>query len=75
MGNLEIVYHGQALIPLAVFDEGLYAATLVVRGLDGVQRSSGVLGHFPCEAAACRFAIEYGMAEIDKRPVPKPEWA
>ncbi len=75
MSNPEIVYHGQVLIPLVAFDEGLYAATLVVRGLDGVQRTSGVLGHFPCKAEACRFAIEYGMAKIDKRPVPEPEWA
>jgi hypothetical protein len=75
MSNPEIVYHGHALIPSAAFDEGLYAAMLVVRGRDGVQRASGVLGHFPCKAEACRFAIEYGMAEIDKRPVPEPEWA
>ena len=75
MSDPEIIYHGQALIPLAAFDDGLYAAMLVVRGADGVQRASGVLGHFPCKAQACRFAIQYGMAEIDKRPLPEPEWA
>jgi hypothetical protein len=60
---------------LATIEDGLYAAMLVVRGVDEVQRASGVLGHFPCKAQACRFAVQYGMAEIDKRPLPEPDWA
>ena len=34
MSDPEIVYHGRTLIPLATFDEALYAAILLVRGAD-----------------------------------------
>ena len=67
MRNNEVAYKNVVLIPLAAYDEGLYAAMLIVREINGLQRASGVLGHFTAPAEARRFALEYGMAEIDDR--------
>ena len=67
MQYAEIAYENVVLIPLAAYDEGMYAAMLIVREIDGVQRATGVLGHFPCPVDARKFALAYGMAEIDQR--------
>ncbi|WP_159938841.1 hypothetical protein [Caballeronia arationis] len=45
---------------------------LIVRELNGLQRASGVLGHFSGPAEARQFALAYGMAEIDDRPPGAP---
>ncbi len=75
MLSIEVLYKGSILIPLAAFDDGLYASMLIVGKSDGVQRASGVLGHFTNSDAARKFAVEYGMAEIDHRCLPYPEMA
>lgn len=67
MQYAEIAYKNVVLIPLAAYDDGLYAAMLIVREGDGLQRATGVLGHFPCPVDARKFALAYGMAEIDER--------
>jgi hypothetical protein len=67
MQDAEIAYKNVVLIPLAAYDEGLYAAMLIVRELNGLQRASGVLGHFRVAADARDFALAYGIAEIDER--------
>ncbi len=74
MQNAEILYKSYVLIPMAAYDEGLYASMLIVKKPDGVQRATGVLGLFPCPVDARRFALSYGMAEIDQRRLPEPEW-
>ena len=73
MKEAEVTYKNVVLIPLAAYDDGLYAAMLIVGESSGVQRASGVLGHFPCPVAARKFALDYGMAEIDERGVTEPE--
>jgi hypothetical protein len=67
MSNLAITYKGFELIPLAAFDEGSYAAMVIVEQPDRSQRASGVLERFSNPDVACRYAVEYGMAEIDRR--------
>lgn len=67
MRDAEIAYKNVVLIPLAAYDEGSYAAMLIVRELDGLQRASGILGHFPCPVDARKFALDYGMTQIDAR--------
>jgi hypothetical protein len=67
MFKSELRYKGTVLIPLAAFDDGSYAAMLIVGSPDESQRASGVLGNFPTADEACRYAVEYGMAEIDQR--------
>jgi hypothetical protein len=74
MQNAEVLYKSFVLIPMAAYDEGLYASMLIVKKPDGVQRATGVLGLFPCPVDARRFALSYGMAEIDERRLPEPEW-
>ena len=73
MRDNEVAYKSVVLVPLAAYDEGLYAAMLIVRELNGLQRASGVLGHFPSAVDARNFALAYGMAEIDDRPVTARE--
>ena len=75
MKEAEVTYKNVVLIPLAAYDDGLYAAMLIVGELSGVQRASGVLGHFPCPVAARKYALAYGMAEIDERVPAEPEHA
>jgi hypothetical protein len=75
MRQTEIAYKNVVLVPLAAYDEGSYAAMLIVRELDGLQRASGVLGHFPCPVDARKFALDYGMAEIDARWIAQPDRA
>jgi hypothetical protein len=65
MFKSELTYKGTVLIPLAAFDDGSYAAMLIVESPDETQRASGVLGNFPTADEACRYAVEYGMAEVD----------
>src|SRR5690348_9185248 len=74
MQRPEVRYRGHVLTPVIELDDGMYAATLIMRYADGVQRTTGVLGEFPCPVEALRFALQYGMAEIDQRQLPAPEW-
>jgi hypothetical protein len=74
MENFEVAYKTFVLTPLAAYDDGMYAAMLIVRKPDGTQRATDVLGRFPCAIEARRFAIAHGMAQIDARKLPEPEW-
>jgi hypothetical protein len=80
MRDGEIGYKNVVLIPMAAYDGGTYAAMLIVRELDGLQRASGILGHFACALDARKFALAYGMTEIDARwqvrsePAKVDEW-
>jgi hypothetical protein len=74
MPEPDVTYKGFILIPHAVPDAGMYAAALTVLEPDGEKRDTELPGRFPCELAARSFAISFGMAEIDKRGCPDPEW-
>ncbi|KQR76451.1 hypothetical protein ASG35_15435 [Burkholderia sp. Leaf177] len=73
MRDGEIAYKNVVLIPLAAYDDGTYAAMLIVREFDGLQRASGILGHFACALDARKFALAYGMTEIDARRDAQPD--
>jgi hypothetical protein len=66
----DITYKGHILTATTQPDHDMYAATLIVRGPSGTQRSSGVLGEFPSALGAVRYAFAYGMAIIDQRQTP-----
>ncbi|SAL66208.1 hypothetical protein AWB67_03649 [Caballeronia terrestris] len=68
--SAEVGYKGFSLTPLTVEEDGSYTAMLIVCDPDGVQRASGALGNFPSALEAMRFALRYGMAEIDGCRVP-----
>lgn len=67
MSKVAVTYKGFVLIPLAAFDEGSYAAMIIIEQPDRSQRASGILERFSNPDAAYRYAIECGMAEIDRR--------
>jgi hypothetical protein len=45
---------------------------LLVEKPNGVRRAIGPLGRFQSPDAAASFAIEFGKASVDGRPVPSP---
>jgi len=70
----EVTYKGHVLIALAIPERGMYASMLITVESDGVRRASGTLGMFPGAFQAQDFALQHGMAEIDRRPLPVPDW-
>jgi hypothetical protein len=74
MQDAEVAYKNVVLIPLAAYDDGLYAAMLIIREFDGLQSATGVLGHFPNPVDARKFALAYGTAAIDEGQLPEPAW-
>ena len=70
----EILYKGCTLSPIAIDDGEFYTAMVVVNTADGEMRASGSLGQFPCALSARQFAIAHGMAEVDHRAPPVPDW-
>jgi hypothetical protein len=70
MNKSEVRYRGFVLTPSTEFVEGMYSARLTVRAPDATLRSENALGRFYTEVEARRFAILYGMAEIDGRELP-----
>ncbi|VXC96900.1 conserved hypothetical protein [Burkholderia sp. 8Y] len=71
----EVLYKGFALTAIAVEDAGgFHTAMVIVRTPSGGLRASGALGQFPCALQARRYAIEYGMADVDERDPPQPDW-
>lgn len=52
------------LTPIA-YDQGKYAAMLIIEDEDGLQRATGVLGLFDDVNTAYRYALEYGIGEVD----------
>ncbi|MDR5741250.1 MULTISPECIES: hypothetical protein [unclassified Caballeronia] len=70
----EVLYKGCTLTPLAVEDGAFYTAMLILRAPDGGMRASGALGQFACALSARRYALAYGMADVDHREPPLPDW-
>lgn len=70
----EVLYKGFVLSPLAVDDGGLHTAMLMIRTPAGEMRATGALGQFACALSARRYALEYGMAHVDHRDPPLPDW-
>jgi len=66
MHAIPVPYKGWTLLPLAVGSAGSFASMLLLRGPDGQRRALGSLGDFTSENEACKFAIKYGRAVVDK---------
>jgi len=62
-----VTYRGFVITPMAAFDGGLYAAMTIVCDGDGIQRASGVLGHFASADDARAYALNAGKDDIDRR--------
>ncbi|SAK58432.1 hypothetical protein AWB77_01871 [Caballeronia fortuita] len=67
MNQPRIIYRGFVITPMAAFDGGLYAAMTIICDGDGLQRATGVLGHFPSADEARNFALSAGKDEVDRR--------
>lgn len=74
METSEVIYGNLVLVPLAAYDEGMYAAMLVVRKPNEAEQATKVLGRFPSAGEARRYAIDYGMARIAARDLSEPCW-
>lgn len=70
----EILYKGCMLLPIAVDDGEFHTAMVVVNKPDGGKHASGALGRFPSALSARQFAVAYGMAVVDRREPPVPDW-
>jgi len=68
----EVTYKGFVFVALTFCEQGLYSSMLVTRDPHGAKWASGTLGTFACESEAERFAIQYGMAEVDHRSTVEP---
>lgn len=65
MGNENVNYRGVILCPMAAYDDGKYAAMLLIEEESGQQRATGVIDHFPTANLARRAAIDFGIAMVD----------
>jgi hypothetical protein len=72
MTHLEINYRGFILRPIADPKDGEYVSMLIVENPEGVKRASGMLGTFENADAACEYAVECGMAQIDGPRIRHP---
>lgn len=70
MNQEQVNYRGFVITAMAAFDGGLYAAMTIICDGDGLQRASGVLGHFASADEACRFALLSGKDDVDRRAWP-----
>ena len=71
MHAIPLNYNDHVLVPLAAGERGSFASMVIVTKPNGARWASGVLGHFSEADDACRFAIEYGKAEVDGRRRPR----
>ena len=71
MHAVPLNYNDHVLVPLAAGERGSFASMVIVTKPNGARWASGVLGHFSEADDACRFAIEYGKAEVDGRRRPR----
>ena len=71
MHAIPLKYNDHVLVPLAAGERGSFASMVIVTKPNGARWASGVLGHFSEADDACRFAIEYGKAEVDGRRHPR----
>jgi hypothetical protein len=67
MKLVQFGYRGFIITPMAAFDGGLYAAMTIICDGTGLQRASGVLGHFASADEASAFALVAGKEEVDRR--------
>ncbi|MFM0324440.1 hypothetical protein [Caballeronia glebae] len=67
MNQPRVTYRGFVIMPMAAFDGGLYAAMTIICDVDGLQRATGVLGHFASAEEARTFALLAGKDEVDGR--------
>jgi hypothetical protein len=67
MNQVQVGYRGFVITPMAAFDGGLYAAMTIVCDPGGLQRASGILGHFGSADEARAFALMAGKDEVDRR--------
>jgi hypothetical protein len=70
MHAIPLNYNLHVLLPLAAGEHGSFASMVIVTEPNGARWASGVLGHFSEANDACKFAIEYGKAEVDGRRLP-----
>lgn len=70
MNQEQVNYHGFVITAMAAYDGGLYAAMTIIGDGDGLQRASGVLGHFASPDEALRFALLAGKDDVDRRAWP-----
>lgn len=67
------VYYGTAIIHPMARREGLrFVALAVITNEAGDRQSTGILGQFASESAACRFAIRSASAFLDGHGLPLP---
>ena len=71
MHAIPLNYNDHSLVPLAAGERGSFASMVIVTKPNGARWASGVLGHFAEADDACRFAIEYGKAEVDGQRRPR----
>lgn len=71
MHAIPLNYNDHVLVPLAAGERGSFASMVIVTKPNGARWASGILGHFSEADDACRFAIEYGKAEVDRRRPPR----
>jgi len=71
MHAIPLNYNDHVLVPLAAGERGSFASMVIVTKPNGARWASGVLGHFAEADDACRFAVEYGKAEVDGRRRPR----
>jgi hypothetical protein len=64
MNTPQVRFQGSSVSSHTVLAAGTYFVTLIIRAPDGLRRTSQLMGNFPCQADARKFAIEYGMAPI-----------
>jgi hypothetical protein len=72
--DYEVRYKGFTLSPIAVDEGNYYTAMVIIGAADGEIRASGALGQFACALSARRYALAYGMADVDHREPPMPDW-
>jgi hypothetical protein len=66
MNQVQVQYRGFIITPMAAFDGGLYAAMTIICDANGLQRASGILGHFASADEARAFALMAGKDEVDR---------
>ena len=67
MNQVQVNYRGFVITPMAAFDGGLYAAMTIICDASGLQRASGILGHFHSADEARAYALMSGKDEVDRR--------
>ncbi|MDR5754041.1 MULTISPECIES: hypothetical protein [Caballeronia] len=70
MDGTPIEYKGWGLTPIVSRTPEAFNVLLLVEKPNGIRRAMGPLGKFASATVACSFAIEYGKALVDGRPLP-----